>query len=72
MPLVKAVVLLNKLPLEAASYHLRAVPVADKLETCAPAQKLCAALPVGAEVLLTVAVTANLELLSQLFKVCEA
>ena len=72
MPSTKAVELDNKLPFDAASYHFKAVPVAVKLETCAPAQNVCEALPVGAAVLLTVAVTARRELLSQLFNVCEA
>ena len=61
-------------PLEAA-YHWIEVPVAARFATVGllPEQKDCAALPVGAEgVVFTVAVTLNLELLSQPLTVWEA
>jgi hypothetical protein len=53
-------------PLEAA-YHWMLVPVAVRLATVGLliAQKLCVALPVGADGLFTVTATANRELDSQ-------
>ena len=59
----------------AAAYHLIEVPVVTKFATVGllPEQKDCAALPVGAVgVGLIVAVTSNLEVLSQPDTVCEA
>ena len=65
----------NGLPPLAAAYHWIAVPVAARFATVGllAEQKDCAAVPVGAAgVVLTVAVTSNLEVLSQPDTVCEA
>ena len=48
MPFTKTVEPGNKLPPVEASYHLILLPVALRLETVAPEQKLCGLLPVGA------------------------
>ena len=60
-------------PLEAA-YHNIVPPVAVKLATVGLVleQKVCVAEPVGAAGLPIVAVTSNLEVLSQPAEVCEA
>ena len=49
--MVSAVEPVSRLPPVRASYHLIAVPVADKFETAGllPEQNICKALPVGAD-----------------------
>ena len=51
-------------PVEAA-YHCNEVPVAVKLATVAELQKVCDAVPVGADGALMVAVTSKRDALSQ-------
>jgi hypothetical protein len=66
--LTRAVDVASGDPPDEAAYHWMLVPVAVRLATVglAPEQKLCVALPVGAEgVVVTVAATASLELDSQ-------
>ena len=72
MPFTNAVVDESGDPPVTALYHFIAVPVADKFETLAPAQKVCDALPDGLTVLVIDAVTSKREDDSQLLMVCDA
>ena len=62
----------NAVPDVETSYHLIAVPVADKLATVAPLQNGWVAVAVGAAVVLITAVTSVRKTLSQPFRVWEA
>ena len=59
-------------PPVAVLYQFIAVPVADKSEILAPAQKVCDALPDGLAVLVSDTVTSNLDSDSQLLAICDA
>ena len=74
MPLTSASEEETSVPAVAAVYHSMEVPVAAKLATVgdAGAQNDCAAVPVGAAVVVRVAVTLNRVVLSQLPTVCVA
>ena len=64
VPLVSAVLVLSAVPPVLAEYHWMAVPVAVKFATVPLLQKVCDALPVGAEGLPDCTKTGVLALLS--------
>ena len=72
VPLVRAVLVLSAVPPVLVAYHWIAVPVAVRLAIVPLLQKVCVALPVGAGVVLTMAVTAKRVVDSQPLIVCEA
>ena len=72
VPFVRAVLVFKTLPPVLVEYHLMLVPVAVRLATVPLLQKLCAALPVGADGSFIVAVTAKRVADSQPLIVCEA
>jgi hypothetical protein len=72
VPFVSAVLVLKTLPPVLVAYHWIIVPVAVRLATVPLLQKVCAALPVGAEGLPDCTKTGVLELLSHPKITCAA
>jgi hypothetical protein len=72
VPLVSVVLALSAAPPVLAAYHWMAVPVAVKFATVPLLQKVCDALPAGAGVVLTMAVTPRRVADSHPLNVCEA
>ena len=66
------VLVLSAVPPVFTAYHWIAVPAAVRFDTVPPLQKACVALPVGAGVVLTMAVTAKRVVDAQPLTVCEA
>ena len=72
VPLVSAVLALSAAPPVLAAYHWIPVPIAVRLATVPLLQKLWVALPAGAGVVLTMAVTPRRVADSHPLNVCDA